>query len=289
LEEEISQIRDESEAAMRRIKDLRCELKRETVNAEQREEETNETESVVLPECKKVCAESMLAPAHARKKLDETTEILRGEKARLETLDSAELKQFTTAVKDLKDVELSQTRKLNAIESEYDAASSRLSEAKHRFDFESSRKEEEKKNLRLATQRNEGDVQLLFEEAKDIEKSVLRACQREDGSKLKVLRKLKQTYRETDALAETIRDVLIAKIRTVEEEKKEREEVLKRLNKEREEQKTKTDEAREQSKTWMAKSEESESVDAHKREEIRELEEEIVESSRTVEQLRKIE
>ena len=289
LEEEISQIRDESEAAMRRIKDLRCELKREIGNAEQREEETNETESVVLPECKKVCAESMLAPAHARKKLDETTEILRGEKARLETLDSAELKQFSTAVKDLKDVELSQTRKLNAIESEYDAASSRLSEAKHRFDFESSRKEEEKKNLRLATQRNEGDVQLLFEEAKDIEKSVLRACQREDGSKLKVLRKLKQTYRETDALAETIRDVLIAKIRTVEEEKKEREEVLKRLNKEREEQKTKTDEAREQSKTWMAKSEESESVDAHKREEIRELEEEIVESSRTVEQLRKIE
>jgi len=289
LEEEISQIRDESEAAMRRIKDLRCELKRETGNAEQREEETNETESVVLPECKKVCAESMLAPAHARKKLDETTEILRGEKARLETLDSAELKQFTTAVKDLKDVELSQTRKLNAIESEYDAASSRLSEAKHRFDFESSRKEEEKKNLRLATQRNEGDVQLLFEEAKDIEKSVLRACQREDGSKLKVLRKLKQTYRETDALGETIRDVLIAKIRTVEEEKKEREEVLKRLNKEREEQKTKTDEAREQSKSWMAKSEESESVDAHKREEIRELEEEIVESSRTVEQLRKIE
>ncbi|CAL6358981.1 unnamed protein product [Bathycoccus prasinos] len=283
LEEEISQIRDESEAAMRRIKDLRCELKRETGNAEQREEETNETESVVLPECKKVCAESMLAPAHARKKLDETTEILRGEKARLETLDSAELKQFSTAVKDLKDVELSQTRKLNAIESEYDAASSRLSEAKHRFDFESSRKEEEKKNLRLATQRNEGD------EAKDIEKSVLRACQREDGSKLKVLRKLKQTYRETDALAETIRDVLIAKIRTVEEEKKEREEVLKRLTKEREEQKTKTDEAREQSKTWMAKSEESESVDAHRREEIRELEEEIVESSRTVEQLRKIE
>ena len=52
---------------MRRIKDLRCELKRETGNAEQREEETNETESVVLPECKKVCAESMLAPAHARK------------------------------------------------------------------------------------------------------------------------------------------------------------------------------------------------------------------------------
>ena len=289
LEEEISQIRDESEAAMRRIKDLRCELKRETGNAEQREEETNETESVVLPECKKVCAESMLAPAHARKKLDETTEILRGEKARLETLDSAELKQLSTAVKDLKDVELSQTRKLNAIESEYDAASSRLSEAKHRFDFESSRKEEEKKNLRLATQRNEGDVQLLFEEAKDIEKSVLRACQREDGSKLKVLRKLKQTYRETDALGETIRDVLIAKIRTVEEEKKEREEVLKRLNKEREEQKTKTDEAREQSKSWMAKREESESVDAHKREEIRELEEEIVESSRTVEQLRKIE
>ena len=289
LEEEISQIRDESEAAMRRIKDLRCELKRETGNAEQREEETNETESVVLPECKKVCAESMLAPAHARKKLDETTEILRGEKARLETLDSAELKQLSTAVKDLKDVELSQTRKLNAIESEYDAASSRLSEAKHRFDFEPSRKEEEKKNLRLATQRNEGDVQLLFEEAKDIEKSVLRACQREDGSKLKVLRKLKQTYRETDALGETIRDVLIAKIRTVEEEKKEREEVLKRLNKEREEQKTKTDEAREQSKSWMAKSEESESVDAHKREEIRELEEEIVESSRTVEQLRKIE
>ena len=289
LEEEISQIRDESEAAMRRIKDLRCELKRETGNAEQREEETNETESVVLPECKKVCAESMLAPAHARKKLDETTEILRGEKARLETLDSAELKQFSTAVKDLKDVELSQTRKLNAIESEYDAASSRLSEAKHRFDFESSRKEEEKKNLRLVTQRNEGDVQLLFEEAKDIEKSVLCACQREDGSKLKVLRKLKQTYRETDALGETIRDVLIAKIRTVEEEKKEREEVLKRLNKEREEQKTKTDEAREQSKSWMAKSEESESVDAHKREEIRELEEEIVESSRTVEQLRKIE
>ena len=288
LEEEISQIRDESEAAMRRIKDLRCELKREIGNAEQREEETNETESVVLPECKKVCAESVLAPAHARKELDETTEILRGEKARLETLDSAELKQFSTAAKDLKDVELSQTRKLNAIESEYDAASLRLSEAKHRFDFESSRKEEEKKNLRLATQRNEGDVQLLFEEAKDIEKSVLRACQREDGSKLKVLRKLKQTYRETDALAETIRDVLIAKIRTVEEEKKEREEVLKRLNKEREEQKTKTDEAREQSKTWMAKSEESESVDAHKREEIRELEEEIVESSRTVEQLRKI-
>ena len=289
LEEEISQIRDESEAAMRRIKDLRCELKRETGNAEQREEETNETESVVLPECKKVCAESMLAPAHARKKLDETTEILRGEKARLETLDSAELKQLSTAVKDLKDVELSQTRKLNAIESEYDAASSRLSEAKHRFDFESSRKEEEKKNLRLVTQRNEGDVQLLFEEAKDIEKSVLCACQREDGSKLKVLRKLKQTYRETDALGETIRDVLIAKIRTVEEEKKEREEVLKRLNKEREEQKTKTDEAREQSKSSMAKSEESESVDAHKREEIRELEEEIVESSRTVEQLRKIE
>ena len=135
---------------------------------------------------KKVCAESMLAPAHARKKLDETTEILRGEKARLETLDSAELKQFSTAVKDLKDVELSQTRKLNAIESEYDAASSRLSEAKHRFDFESSRKEEEKKNLRLATHRNDGDVQLLFEEAKDIEKSVLRACQREDGSKLSV-------------------------------------------------------------------------------------------------------
>ncbi|CAL6359158.1 unnamed protein product [Bathycoccus prasinos] len=289
LEEEISQIRDEAEAAMRRIKDLRCELKRETGNAEQREEEMNETESVVLPECKKVCAESMLAPAHARKKLDETTEILRGEKARLETLDSAELKQFTTAVKDLKDVELSQTRKLNAIESEYDAASSRLAEAKHRFDFESSRKEEEKKNLRLATQRNDGDVQLFFEEAKDIEKSVLRACQREDGSKLKVLRKLKQTDRETDALAETIRDVLIAKIRTVEEEKKEREEELKRLNKEREEQKTKTDEAREQSKSSMAKSEESESVDAHKREEIRELEEEIVESSRTVEQLRKIE
>ena len=140
LEEEISQIRDESEAAMRRIKDLRCELKREIGNAEQREEETNETESVVLPECKKVCAESMLAPAHARKKLDETTEILRGEKARLETLDSAELKEFSTAAKDLKDVELSQTRKLNAIESEYDAASSRLSEAKHRFDFESSRK-----------------------------------------------------------------------------------------------------------------------------------------------------
>ena len=289
LEEEISQIRDEFEAAMRRIQDLRGELKKETMNAEDCEAETNETESVELPECKKVCAESMQAPARARKKLDETTEVLREERARLETLDNAELKQFVSAVRDLKDAELMQTRKLNAIESEYEATSSRLSDAKHRFDLESSRKEEEKKNLRLATQRNDGEVQLLFEEAKDTEKSVLRARQREDGSKLKVLRKLKQTYRETDALAETIRDVLITKIRTVEDEKKENDEALKKLNKEREEQRSKTCEAREQSKSWIAKSEESEAADAHKREEIRELEEEIVESSRTVEQLRKIE
>ena len=289
LEEEISQIRDEFEAAMRRIQDLRGELKKETMNAEDCEAETNETESVELPECKKVCAESMQAPAHARKKLDETTEVLREERARLETLDNAELKQFVSAVRDLKDAELIQTRKLNAIESEYEATSSRLSDAKHRFDLESSRKEEEKKNLRLATQRNDGEVQLLFEEAKDTEKSVLRARQREDGSKLKVLRKLKQTYRETDALAETIRDVLITKIRTVEDEKKENDEALKKLNKEREEQRSKTCEAKEQSKSWTAKSEESEAADVHKREEIRELEEEIVESSRTVEQLRKIE
>ena len=80
LEEEISQIRDESEAATRRIEDLREELRKETFNAERRENETNEMESVVLPECKKICAESMLEPAHARKKLDETTETVREEK-----------------------------------------------------------------------------------------------------------------------------------------------------------------------------------------------------------------
>ena len=157
------------------------------------------------------------------------------------------------------------------------------------FDFESSRNEEEKKKLRLATHKNDGDVQLLFEEAKNTEKSVLRVRQREDGSKLKILRKLKQTYRETDSLAETIRDVLEVKIRTVEDEKKENEDVIKILMKEREEHKMVTDEARKQSNAWMAKSEESEAVHAHKREEIRELEEEIVESSKTVEQLRKIE
>ena len=289
LEEEISQIRDESEAATRRIEDLREELRKETFNAERRENETNEMESVVLPECKKICAESMPAPAHARKKLDETTETVREEKARLATLDSTELKQFVSAVKDLKEAELIQTRKLNAIESEYDATSLRLCEAKHRFDFESSRNEEEKKKLRLATHKNDGDVQLLFEEAKNTEKSVLRVRQREDGSKLKILRKLKQTYRETDSLAETIRDVLEVKIRTVEDEKKENEDVIKILMKEREEHKMETDEARKQSNAWMAKSEESEAVHAHKREEIRELEEEIVESSKTVEQLRKIE
>ena len=289
LEEEISQIRDESEAATRRIEDLREELRKETFNAERRENETNEMESVVLPECKKICAESMPAPAHARKKLDETTETVREEKARLATLDSTELKQFVSAVKDLKEAELIQTRKLNAIESEYDATSLRLREAKHRFDFESSRNEEEKKKLRLATHKNDGDAQLLFEEAKNTEKSVLRVRQREDGSKLKILRKLKQTYRETDSLAETIRDVLEVKIRTVEDEKKENEDVIKILMKEREEHKMVTDEARKQSNAWMAKSEESEAVHAHKREEIRELEEEIVESSKTVEQLRKIE
>jgi len=289
LEEEISQIRDESEAATRRIEDLREELRKETLNAERRENETNEMESVVLPECKKICAESMPAPAHARKKLDETTETVREEKARLATLDSTELKQFVSAVKDLKEAELIQTRKLNAIESEYDATSLRLREAKHRFDFESSRNEEEKKKLRLATHKNDGDAQLLFEEAKNTEKSVLRVRQREDGSKLKILRKLKQTYRETDSLAETIRDVLEVKIRTVEDEKKENEDVIKILMKEREEHKMVTDEARKQSNAWMAKSEESEAVHAHKREEIRELEEEIVESSKTVEQLRKIE
>ena len=289
LEEEISQIRDEAEAATERIEDLREELRKETFNAERRENETNEMESVVLPECKKICAESMPAPAHARKKLDETTETVREEKARLATLDSTELKQFVSAVKDLKEAELIQTRKLNAIESEYDATSLRLCEAKHRFDFESSRNEEEKKKLRLATHKNDGDVQLLFEEAKNTEKSVLRVRQREDGSKLKILRKLKQTYRETDSLAETIRDVLEVKIRTVEDEKKENEDVIKILMKEREEHKIETDEARKQSNAWMAKSEESEAVHAHKREEIRELEEEIVESSKTVEQLRKIE
>jgi hypothetical protein len=289
LEEEISQTRDELEAALRRIKDLHDELEKENVNASERERDASTTESSILPKCKKIYSEAMVLPERARKKMDETVETLREEKERLETLDTSELKQITTIVKGLKDTELMHTKKLNAIESEYDDSMARLCEAKIRFDQETNRKEEEKAKLRVAKQRNDGDVQLLFEEAKDTEKSVLRTRQREDGSKLKVLRKLKQTYRESELLAETNKDILCAKIRMVEDEKKENEELLIKLKHGRDFAFNETKEIRTCTETSKEKEEEISEIEKYKREEIHELELEIAESSKSAEHLRKIE